>query len=156
MARARDRRPSPPRDTPRDLAPNHGGSSSSSSAVDCAAVGCCATCDSEIWNGVNRWQRAAAQGYFSAAEASYQISSLKPRGGEARARCEQALQLARQGGAKLEECRISTSLGAALMMTGNADEAIATLERSQHLAEELGESEEMMRAYINLAEVLDQ
>jgi DNA-binding CsgD family transcriptional regulator/tetratricopeptide (TPR) repeat protein len=84
------------------------------------------------------------------------LLTLLGRGGEARARCEQALELARQGGAKLEECRISTSLGAALMMTGDSEGAVATLEHSQQLAEELGDPEELMRAYINLAEVLDQ
>jgi predicted ATPase/DNA-binding CsgD family transcriptional regulator len=84
------------------------------------------------------------------------LLTLLGRGGEARGRCEQALELARLGGAKLEECRISTSLGAALMMTGDADGAIATLQRSQALAGELGDPEEMTRAYINLAEVLDQ
>jgi DNA-binding CsgD family transcriptional regulator/tetratricopeptide (TPR) repeat protein len=84
------------------------------------------------------------------------LLTLLGRGGEARGRCERALELARQGGAKLEECRISTSLGAALRMTGDSEGAIATLERSRQLAEELGDPEEMMRAYINLAEVLDQ
>jgi hypothetical protein len=83
MARVLDRRSSPPgpRETPRDLAPNH-----DPSAVDCAlqtpAAGCCAACDSQIWTGVNRWERAA-HGYYSAA--SYQITGLKPRGGESRA-----------------------------------------------------------------------
>jgi DNA-binding CsgD family transcriptional regulator/tetratricopeptide (TPR) repeat protein len=85
-----------------------------------------------------------------------QLLTLLGRGVEARDRCEQALVLARQGGAKLEECRIATSLGAALMMTGDSDGAIATLERSRQLAEELGDPEELMRAHINLAEVLDQ
>ena len=40
------------------------------------------------------------------------LLTLLGRGGEARTRCEQALELAREGGARLEECRISTSLGA--------------------------------------------
>jgi hypothetical protein len=91
MARVLDRRSSPPapRETPRDLAPNHHRRSTTASAVDCAletpAAGFCAVCDSEIWTGVNRWERAG-QGYYScAAAASYQITGLKPRGGETRA-----------------------------------------------------------------------
>jgi DNA-binding CsgD family transcriptional regulator/tetratricopeptide (TPR) repeat protein len=84
------------------------------------------------------------------------LLTLLGRGAESRERCEQALGLAQKGGAKLEECRISTSLGAALMMTGDSDGAIATLERSRQLADELGDPEELVRAYINLAEVLDQ
>ena len=81
---------------------------------------------------------------------------LLGRGTESRERCETALDLARQAGAKLEECRICNSLGPALQMTGDADAAIAILQRSRDLAEELSDPEEVTRAHINLAEVLDQ
>lgn len=84
------------------------------------------------------------------------LLTLLGRGAESRDRCEPALELARQAGATLEECRISNSLGPALLMTGDADGAIATMRRSRELAEELGDPEEITRAHINLAEVLDQ
>jgi DNA-binding CsgD family transcriptional regulator/tetratricopeptide (TPR) repeat protein len=82
--------------------------------------------------------------------------TLLGRGAEARDRCERALELAQQAGAKREECRISISLGPALAMTHDAERGIALLRRSQQLAEELGDPEELARSYINLAEVLDQ
>jgi hypothetical protein len=79
---------------PRDLAPFHRKSTSvSASAVDCgpvvveeeSAVGCCARCSRGIWTGINRWEHWV-QGYYycCAAAASYQITGLEARGGEAR------------------------------------------------------------------------
>jgi hypothetical protein len=55
------------------------------SAVDClVVVACCATCGSEVLVGDNRWARSLG-GYLCCAAASYQITGLAPRGGEARA-----------------------------------------------------------------------
>ncbi|HEY3776018.1 MAG TPA: AAA family ATPase [Solirubrobacteraceae bacterium] len=85
-----------------------------------------------------------------------QLLTLLGRGADARERCERALALAREAGARLEECQISISYGAALLMTGDAEEAERVLERSRDLAAELGDPEQLTRAHINLAEVLDQ
>lgn len=81
---------------------------------------------------------------------------LLGRGAEARARCEEALDLARQAGAQLEECRILNSLGPAQAMTGDPEAGLETLQRARALAEELRDPEELTRSYINLAEVFDQ
>ena len=81
---------------------------------------------------------------------------LLGRGAEARARCEEALELARDAAARLEECRILNSLGPARMMTGDPEAGLEALQQARVLAEELGASEELTRSYINLAEMLDQ
>jgi DNA-binding CsgD family transcriptional regulator/tetratricopeptide (TPR) repeat protein len=80
---------------------------------------------------------------------------LLGRGEEARARCEQALALAREAGARLEECRIGNSLGCALGMTGEVQAGIETLRHARRQAEELNDPEELKRSHINLAEILD-
>jgi DNA-binding CsgD family transcriptional regulator/tetratricopeptide (TPR) repeat protein len=84
------------------------------------------------------------------------VLMLVGRGKEARARGEQALVLAREAGSLVEECRILNTLGPALQMTGETDAAIAMLQEGRRLSIELNDPEELMRSYVNLAEILDQ
>jgi ATP/maltotriose-dependent transcriptional regulator MalT len=84
-----------------------------------------------------------------------QLLMLLGRSAEARTRCEQAMALAREAGAKLEECRIGNSLGCALAMTGELEAGIETLQHARRQAEELNDPEELKRAYVNLAEMMD-
>jgi DNA-binding CsgD family transcriptional regulator/tetratricopeptide (TPR) repeat protein len=85
-----------------------------------------------------------------------QLLMLLCRGAESVARCDEALALARAAGNRAEEGRILSSLGPALTMVGRFDEGIDGLRISREIAEEVGDLEEMIRAYINLGEVLDQ
>jgi DNA-binding CsgD family transcriptional regulator/tetratricopeptide (TPR) repeat protein len=75
---------------------------------------------------------------------------------EARDRCESALPLAREAGARTEECRILNTLGGAQGSLGSGEAALATLLAARELAHELDDSVEITRSYINMAEVLDR
>ncbi len=74
------------------------------------------------------------------------LLTLLGRGAEARARCEQALELAREAGAAARGVPDRQQPRAALMMTGDSEAARdGVLERSRDLAEELGDPEELTR-----------
>jgi DNA-binding CsgD family transcriptional regulator/tetratricopeptide (TPR) repeat protein len=64
----------------------------------------------------------------------------------------EAVAAARAAGARREEASALSSLGIALSYDGQLDEALATLDESRQIALETGEIDEMLRAYINLAD----
>jgi DNA-binding NarL/FixJ family response regulator len=81
---------------------------------------------------------------------------LLGKGAEACERGEEALALARVAGNRAEEGRILNTVGPAHAMSGRYEEGIAAMRIARDIAEEVGDLEEMTRAYINLGETLEQ
>jgi DNA-binding CsgD family transcriptional regulator/tetratricopeptide (TPR) repeat protein len=73
---------------------------------------------------------------------------------ESRAVCEQALELARQVGARRSECRALGVLGVDLAYLGRTEEGLGHLWAALQLAEDSGEPQDLGRAYILLTDVL--
>jgi DNA-binding CsgD family transcriptional regulator/tetratricopeptide (TPR) repeat protein len=74
---------------------------------------------------------------------------------EARARCEEAVAVARQVGARAVEGHALTTLGTTLGSLGHLEEGIADLEQGRDIARELGNVDDLGRVHANLASVLD-
>jgi DNA-binding CsgD family transcriptional regulator/tetratricopeptide (TPR) repeat protein len=74
---------------------------------------------------------------------------------DARARCEQAVAVARRVGARAVEGHALTTLGTCLGILGHLDEAIPDLEQGRRIAIELANVDDVGRAHANLATVLD-
>jgi tetratricopeptide (TPR) repeat protein len=68
--------------------------------------------------------------------------------------CEQALQLARQAGARRSEFRALAVLATDLAYLGRGEEGLGCLWEALRLAEDLGVPEDLGRAYIFLTDVL--
>ncbi len=83
------------------------------------------------------------------------ILMLQGEAAQSRARCEEAIRIAREVGAAEVECDALNTLGAALTILGAVKDGIETLRNGQQLASELGALEELRRAYINLGQALD-
>jgi DNA-binding CsgD family transcriptional regulator/tetratricopeptide (TPR) repeat protein len=81
---------------------------------------------------------------------------LVGRQSQAMARCEEAITVARQVGARAEEGHALTVLGSALGTLGHIEAAIAHLERAREIASEFGEIVELVRVHMNLATVLTE
>jgi ATP/maltotriose-dependent transcriptional regulator MalT len=85
-----------------------------------------------------------------------QIHMLRGRTAEALERAEQALAVAREVGAGAAEALALNTLGSTFAFIGDRERAIALLRESLERSRALGETDTMFRAYVNLAEVLDQ
>jgi DNA-binding CsgD family transcriptional regulator/tetratricopeptide (TPR) repeat protein len=81
-----------------------------------------------------------------------QALMLLGRYAEARERLEEALPIARRVGDRLTEANILNSLGP----TEASDTALEQLARALRIADELGATEEIGRAYVNTTHVLDE
>src|SRR5919197_3585986 len=80
---------------------------------------------------------------------------LVGRGAEALWRCEAALNIARSAGARSEEGSILATMCPSLAAAGDPEAGIAAGREALRIAEELGDVEELARAYVNLGETLD-
>jgi DNA-binding CsgD family transcriptional regulator/tetratricopeptide (TPR) repeat protein len=72
----------------------------------------------------------------------------------ARGRCEEAVEAARQVGARAVEGHARNSLGTALGKLGQVEAGIVQLERARGIAEEQRDPEDRYRAHTNLASIL--
>jgi len=84
-----------------------------------------------------------------------QLLMLLAHHADARARCEQAVAVARRVGARAVEGHALTTLGTCLGILGHLDEAIPDLEQGRRIAIELANVDDVGRAHANLATVLD-
>jgi DNA-binding CsgD family transcriptional regulator/tetratricopeptide (TPR) repeat protein len=85
-----------------------------------------------------------------------QILMLRGRTAESMERCEQAIAVARQVGARAEEAHALNTLGVDLGFLGDRGTGIDYLRESLHMSEEIGDIDGLGRAYCNLGEMLDQ
>jgi tetratricopeptide (TPR) repeat protein len=85
-----------------------------------------------------------------------QILMLRGRMSESTDRCEQALAIARQVGARAEEGHALNTLGVTATAYGHRATGIERLREPLRMAEELGEVDDVARAYVNLSDTLDQ
>lgn len=83
-----------------------------------------------------------------------QMLMVLSRMAEARDRCEEAVAVARQTGARAEEGHALTTLGCAIAALGHVDEGIAHLDQAFHIASDLRDPYDVFRARFNLAELL--
>jgi DNA-binding CsgD family transcriptional regulator/tetratricopeptide (TPR) repeat protein len=84
-----------------------------------------------------------------------QLLMLQGHHAEARARCEEAVAVARQVGARAVESHALTTLGTCLGILGHL-EGIPDMEQGRRIARELVNVDELGRSHANLATVLDQ
>ena len=88
-----------------------------------------------------------------AAEA--RILVLHGRPDESRARCEEAIAIARSVGARADEGHALNTLGICLLMVGERTDAVSRLSESRRIAEDCS-PEDLWRAYANLGEAIEQ
>jgi DNA-binding CsgD family transcriptional regulator len=79
---------------------------------------------------------------------------LLSRHQESRACCEEAIVIARAVGALAEEGHALNTLGCDLGYLGEPGAAVAHLDRARRIAEEVGDLDDLGRAYLNLSELL--
>ena len=84
-----------------------------------------------------------------------QALMLRARFAEARAACEEAIEVARAAGAPTVETHALASLGSATARLGDTDEGLARLWEARRLAAEVGAASDEVRACINLTDLLD-
>jgi DNA-binding CsgD family transcriptional regulator len=88
-------------------------------------------------------------------EAAYaEALMLSGRFRASRDQAEAALAIAQEAGALLEEAQILATLGFDLAFLGDSASGVSALERAQVIAEELGNPDDIGRAYLNRAEML--
>jgi ATP/maltotriose-dependent transcriptional regulator MalT len=85
-----------------------------------------------------------------------QILMLRGRTSESVERCEQAIAIAREVGAKAEEGHALNTLGVNAVNVGDRETGMARLREALRMAEEWGEADDLARAYVNLSDTLDQ
>src|SRR5215208_6402786 len=85
-----------------------------------------------------------------------QILMLRGRAAEALERCEAAIRIARQTGARAAEALALNALGSTLGLLGDRTTGIAHLRESLRMSEEIGDIDLASRGYANLGELLDQ
>jgi DNA-binding CsgD family transcriptional regulator len=85
-----------------------------------------------------------------------QISMLRGRTAESVERCEQAITVARQVGARVEEGHALNTLGVNLGFLGDRTTGIEYLRESLRISEERRDLDGLARAYLNLSEMVDQ
>jgi DNA-binding CsgD family transcriptional regulator/tetratricopeptide (TPR) repeat protein len=85
-----------------------------------------------------------------------QILMLRGRTDESLQRCEQALAVAREAGARAEEAHALNTLGVNRSFLGDRRTGIAHIRESLRICEELDDSNGAARGYLNLSETLDQ
>ena len=98
--------------------------------------------------GVASAARASVEGAYAEA------LMLSGRYRSSRQQAEAALQVAREVGAQLQETQILATLGFDLAFLGDSASGVSALERAQVIAEELGNPDDIGRAYLNRAELL--
>jgi len=84
-----------------------------------------------------------------------QALMLRARFAEARAACEEAIEVARAAGAPTVETHALASLGSATARLGDTDGGLAHLWEARRLAAEVGAASDEVRACINLTDLLD-
>ena len=75
---------------------------------------------------------------------------------QAMARCQEAIAVARQVGARAEEAHALNILGSSLCELGHVEAGIAHLEQAREIASELGEVSELILVHMNLATALEE
>jgi tetratricopeptide (TPR) repeat protein len=83
-----------------------------------------------------------------------QLLLLRARNAAATSRCQEAIAVARQVGARSEEGHALNTLGATLGALGQVDEGIARLRQARRIAEEADDPEDLCRADHNLTDIL--
>ena len=83
-----------------------------------------------------------------------QAQMLLARYEASRASCEDAIAIARSVGARAEEGHALNTLGVDLACLGRPDAAVEHLSAARAIAEEVGDLDDLARAYLNLAEIL--
>ncbi len=84
------------------------------------------------------------------------VLMLSARYQESRARCEEAIEVARAAGARREEGYALNTLGADHCRLGDSETALACLEEALVIAEAVGSIEDVWRAYANLSSALSE
>jgi DNA-binding CsgD family transcriptional regulator len=79
---------------------------------------------------------------------------LLSRHEESRACCEEAIAIAREVGARAEEGHALNTLGCDIGYLGEPAAAVGHLVQARQIAEEVGDLDDLARAYLNLSEVL--
>ncbi len=79
---------------------------------------------------------------------------LLARHRESRASCERAIAIARRVGARAEEGHALNTLGCDLAYLGDPDAAVKHLLEARKIAEEVGDLDDLCRAYLNLSDLL--
>jgi DNA-binding CsgD family transcriptional regulator len=79
---------------------------------------------------------------------------LVDRHEESMASCVEAIAIARRVGARAEEGHALNTLGFVQTYLGNPSEGVANLRESLRIAEEVGDVDDLCRAYLNLSECL--
>ncbi len=79
---------------------------------------------------------------------------LVDRHEESMASCDEAIAIARRVGARAEEGHARNTLGFVQTYLGNPSEGVANLRESLRIAEEVGDVDDVCRAYLNLSECL--
>jgi DNA-binding CsgD family transcriptional regulator/tetratricopeptide (TPR) repeat protein len=85
-----------------------------------------------------------------------QLLMLRGRTAESMVRCEQAIAIARQTGARREEALALNALGGNLGFRGERRAGIEHLRESLRIAGEAGDLDNVGRGYVNLSEMLEQ
>ena len=80
---------------------------------------------------------------------------LVDRHEESMASCVEAIAIARRVGARGEEGHARNTLGFVQTYLGNPSEGVANLRESLRIAEEVGDVDDLCRAYLNLSECLE-
>lgn len=83
-----------------------------------------------------------------------QALMLISRYAESRTSCEEAIAIGRRVGARAEEGHARNTLGFVLACLGEPDRGVAELEVARRIAEEVGDLDDLARAYLNLSELL--
>jgi DNA-binding CsgD family transcriptional regulator len=83
-----------------------------------------------------------------------QALMLLARHEESRACCEAAIAIARRVGAIAEEGHALNTLGCDLAYLGDGDGAVSYLQQARAIAEEVGDLDDLFRAYLNLSDLL--
>jgi DNA-binding CsgD family transcriptional regulator/tetratricopeptide (TPR) repeat protein len=83
-----------------------------------------------------------------------QALMLRARLEESRVCCEAAISIARRVGARPEEGHALNTLGCDLAYLGDAQSAVSHLQVALRIAEEVGDLDDLFRAYLNLSDVL--
>jgi DNA-binding CsgD family transcriptional regulator/tetratricopeptide (TPR) repeat protein len=79
---------------------------------------------------------------------------LLARHEESRACCEEAIAIARRVGARREEGHALNTLGCDLAYLGDPRTAVAHLQEARRIAEHVGDLDDLLRAYLNLSDLL--
>jgi tetratricopeptide (TPR) repeat protein len=85
-----------------------------------------------------------------------QVLTLRGRPAAGRARCERAIELAREVGARAEEGQALNTLGVCIAALGDPDRGVETIREAKRIADELPWVEARGRAYVNLSVAVER